>query len=99
MILLSLESLPEMPVKIGFRSNFAMVFVSFFVVCNLGLFFFAERFAFLDTLDSLEIVLCLLPSVVIFALFSIAQASLALLSLIAKIRISFVYPSCIIRRG
>ena len=38
-ILLSLESLPEMPVKIGFRSNFAMVFVSFFVVCNLGLFF------------------------------------------------------------
>ena len=38
-ILLSLESLPEMPVKIGFRSKFAMVFVSFFVVCNLGLFF------------------------------------------------------------
>ena len=33
-ILLSLESLPEMPVKIGFRSNFAMVFVSFFVVCK-----------------------------------------------------------------
>ena len=32
-----------------------------------------------------------------FALFSIAQASLALLSLIAKIRISFVYPSYILR--
>ena len=46
-ILLSLESLPEILVKIGFRSNFAMVFVSFLVVCNLSLFFFAERFAFL----------------------------------------------------
>ena len=32
-----------------------------------------------------------------FALFSIAKASLALLLLIAKIRISFVYPSYILR--
>ncbi len=57
-MLLFFESLPEISVNTELSFSSAMVFVWFFKRFVIGLLFFAERFAFLDTLDSLEIDLC-----------------------------------------
>ena len=97
-ILLSLESLPEILVKIGFRSNFAMVFVSFLVVCNLSLFFFAERFAFLGKYMS-EGMIMFTPFGRDFCFVQHSSSKLVYALAYRKnsyiLRISFVYPSCL----